>query len=183
VAFSYDPAPAAGELRQGEILAHALEYRVVAVRNPGEDRDLDIAAIEHPLVMLLTADCDLLRDFEVRPPADPGLPALLPGVLVCDLHEEGRIRPQVGNAELWRRARQNQEERYHHLDAAPVGSGGEPLPDLYLDFRKAFTVPPEHLYDGIGSGRVTRMALMPPVYMQHLMHRFYSYVSRIALPD
>ena len=85
--------------------------------------------------------------------------------------------------DIWKRIRQNQDERYHRFEAAPVG---EPpvnqLPDLYLDFRKTMALPTGTLYEGLGSGKVMRLAVVPPVFVHDLMHRFYAYLSRIGLP-
>jgi hypothetical protein len=53
---------------------------------------------------------------------------------------------------------------------------------LYLDFRKQFTVATGFLYDRIAAGVVTRRAIVPPIHSHDLMHRFYGYQSRIALP-
>jgi hypothetical protein len=30
---------------------------------------------------------------------------------------------------------------------------------------------------------VQRVAIMPPIYMHDLMHRFYGFLSRVGLPD
>ena len=44
-------------------------------------------------------------------------------------------------------------------------------------------MPTDRLYDGILAGNVERVALLPDYYIHHLIHRFYSFLSRVALPD
>jgi len=112
-------------------------------------------------------------------------PRLIPHVLLCEVYEEANIhnRPSL-NASLWNRIAQNQDERYHHLKPAPVGEPAvRDLPDLYLDFKKAFALPTEALYMGIDAGSARRVAVVPPVYIHDLMHRFYGFLSRVGIPD
>ena len=79
---------------------------------------------------------------------------------------------------------QNQDERYHHLgSSAVVGSPEKELPDFYLDFKKSLTLPTHWLYQGLESSLVARLAVMPPIYLQDLMHRFYSFLGRVGVPD
>jgi hypothetical protein len=51
-----------------------------------------------------------------------------------------------------------------------------------MDFRKHFTVPTGFLYDRIAAGEVLRRAVIPPIHSHNLLHRFYGYQSRVALP-
>lgn len=57
------------------------------------------------------------------------------------------------------------------------------LPALVADFKKflAFSVP--GLYLAIQAGHIDRVALVPPVYVHDLMHRFFGFLSRVGLPD
>lgn len=143
----------------------------------------------------MTADCDLEQDFYARfsdrRPAtvsdvvrrDYSDPPLVPYLLLCDMYEETEIRTRMppGSA-AWRRIGKNQDERYHHFEAAGYG-GRRSLPDLYLDFKKTFALPADNVYSGVDSGAVTRVAIVPPIYIHDLMHRFYGFLSRVGLPD
>jgi hypothetical protein len=75
----------------------------------------------------------------------------------------------------------NQYERFHCLDEsdAPVNP---PLPPLLLDLRTPFGIPPGALYEQLARNTATRAGIVPPIYMHHLMHRFYGYQARVALP-
>ncbi len=147
------------------------------------------------MMVVMTAVCDLEQDFRVRfslegssaPHKREGVldsdPHLLTHVLLCDAFEEGQIRQQITGTDIWKRVRQNQDERYHHLSSGPLRDmSGDNLADLYMDFKKATTIPTELLYDGLSMHKVQRLAVVLPVYVHDLMHRFYSFLSRVGVP-
>ncbi len=78
--------------------------------------------------------------------------------------------------------RKGNRPRFHSLAEATVGEG-EGLPELFIDFRKAFAIPTLSLYGAIGAGAVQRVAVVQPVYLYDLIHRYHSYHSRVGLPD
>src|SRR5207244_2645541 len=50
-----------------------------------------------------------------------GDPKSISHVWLCDAFDEDEIRTHLPKgSETWRRVRQNQDDRYHHLDAAPI---------------------------------------------------------------
>ena len=101
------------------------------------------------------------------------------------MYKESQIRSRSEvNSDLWRRIERNQDERYHHFTEAPIeNSSDDGLPDLYIDFKKALAIPTKSLYEGLRVEGVKRIALIPEVYIHHLMHRYYGFLSRVALPD
>jgi hypothetical protein len=104
-------------------------------------------------------------------------------VLLCDLFSRDEIRPRFSGApDLWKRVEQNQDERYHHFDPSRVGEEPFGLNDVYLDFKKAFTLPMDRLYEGILSGSTERVAVVREFYIHDLIHRFYGFLSRVAVP-
>ncbi len=190
--FSYEPPPDSGPLRQGEILANVWEHRASHHASaPDDDRDAVVHSFLHPRVIVMTADCDLDQDFNVRfsdgrleEPLevfkrDYGDSALLPHLLLCDLYDESEIRSKIARgSEVWRRILQNQNERYHHLNG-----GVWWLPNLYLDFKKTLAIPTESTYLALGAAGTRRLAVVPPVYIHDLMHRFFGFLSRVGLPE
>lgn len=147
-------------------------------------------------MIVMTAVCDLEQDFNTRFPDDDSKqryrsatvdkndPHLVPHVLLCEVFEEAEIRGlSQFRSDIWKRIRQNQDERYHHL---PAGAIGEPavdnLPDLYLDFKKTIALPTASLYEGLREGQVRRLAVVPVIYIHDLIHRFYGFLSRVGLP-
>jgi hypothetical protein len=182
-------------LRQGEILGPLWDHQAAAppIELP-RGQSVAIGSSPHPLRVILSPDCDLLWDFEARfavldPEHDEELPFeqhpdSVAHVLVCDLFSHAQMRPRFkGQRGTWRRVDQNQDERYHRLDAAPVADSGLVLHHLYLDFKKVTAVPTSALYEGILLGDVKRLALIPDVWVHDLIHRFYGFLSRVAIPD
>lgn len=211
MAFLYDPPPGRNrELRQGELLKGVWEHRVdyPAIEIADEQKDeIEVEPTYREYVVILTADCDLLQDFRVRDSpftlhgSHDDNSASLPYVLGCDPYPLEHIRPRfTGLREIWRRIEQNQDERYHRLEASEVRQpdyweadipGWEPnqtadklvLPDFYIDFKKTLAFPTWALYEGIRRGMIGRVAVIPQTYVQDIMHRFYGYLSRVGLPD
>jgi len=196
VPFTYDIPPNSGSLRQGEILGDVWEHRPLypPVEIPREP--LEVTSVYHPLMVVMTADCDLYGDFDARFPdqhaqeqyqsavEDENHPKHLPHTLLCDAYKEEQIRLRIGGSDLWRRIKQNQDERYHHFGPATIGNPPvDKLPDLYLDFKKVLALPTRSLYEGIRTQGVKRLATVPPIYIHNLMHRFYGFQSRVGLPD
>jgi hypothetical protein len=189
----YSLPPDDGRLLQGEIIGPVWEY--VPLRPPVEaaaETQIDVRGYEHSRMVVLTQDCDLLWDFALRAPegslanelADvTEKPKSVPSVLLCDMFEN--LRERVAGGDILARAKRNQDERYHALAEAPVGEddSGATLPELFLDFRKTFSPPTAFLYQGLQSGQVCRIAVVPPFHIHDVVHRFHSYHSRIAIED
>jgi hypothetical protein len=198
VAFAYETPPQLGALRQGEILAGIYEYRPrIPAMQQTVSTTVDVLPIRHPRMIVMTADCDLDWDFKARFPdhhvieccvdevllQQEALPAIIPHILLCEVYESANVRARVPASDLWKRIRQNQDERYHYFHTAPIGkpSTGE-LSDICLDFKKTLALPTQSLYNGISARGITRVALVPPIYIHDLMHRFYGFLSRVGLP-
>jgi hypothetical protein len=194
--YTYDPPPSGGSLRQGELLGPIWEHRSLAPPvevQAGEEAR--IRAVRHELTVVMTADCDLLWDFNARFPTEEAKDALtlvnsdhedsaiaVPHVLVCEAYAEVDARTRVRESRLFKLIQQNRDERYHHFSEAPITGTEEVLPDVYIDFKKSLAVPTAQLYEGIRVGGVLRKATVPPVYRHDLMQRFYAYLSRVAVP-
>ena len=196
--FKYDTPSNPGPLLQGEFLADIWEHPSLhpPVELP-EGYSVEIKPIHHPLMIVMTAVCDLVQDFNTRFPegmpeeqdvlvkVNEGDPSLVPHVLLCEAFKLEDIRPRFkGKSDIWRRIQQNQDERYHHFVAAPVGHPTtDQLPDLYLDFKKSLALPTERIYEGLLGGKVQRLAVVSQIYIHDLMHRYYAFLSRVDLPD
>lgn len=182
----YDPPPT-GSLRQGEILSGIYEHRPKTP--PTYSEGMSVAGVEfetnrRPLAMLLNPWCDLLHDYELRQGTARTVSTrnFLDHAILCELFEEANIQVTFDNKGLFKRAEENRDERYYRIPQAEVGSG-DALPVLYMDFKKFFTIPPAGLYEAMRSGHVKRIALMPDVYREHLVQRFFFFMSRVSLPD
>jgi hypothetical protein len=167
------------ELRQSEIITNLSQFTYAPVSG---------VALEtrHAYAIVMSQDCDLLRDYKAQA---GGGRRVLNGVLLYELQRELEIRDTPGiNARVWRQIRQNREERFHVLPPVPQDFDllGEGLPELVIDFRRCFTLPPDEIYrqctlDG-PSGAKRRCRLATP-YREHLQCRAAFYFQRVALPD
>jgi hypothetical protein len=191
VAFEYEAPPRSPALRQAEVLANLNEYRAVRLDANGS---LEYLVIGHPMVVVMSQDCDLEQDCALRFPSDGAVPSAeqiemnansLAQVILCDAYTETEIRAKLASfgSKDWKHVDQNQNERYHRFAAASVGTDSQDVLDaMYIDFRKHFTVPTGFLHGRIAAAETVRRAVLPPVYSHDLIHRFYNYQSRIAIP-
>ena len=194
--FEYLNPQTSSALRQGEIISdvYELQPQHPPTQISSDESNVTVQPIYHPRLIVITADCDLLWDYEARIKIQKEQQSInieerenasiMPHVLLCELYEQAELRARVTGSDLWKRIRQNQDERYHHLPSASVGNPRvSELPDLYLDFKKAFSLPTNHLYEALDSSLIGRVAVMPPVYLHDLMHRFYSFLGRVGVPE
>lgn len=141
----------------------------------------------------MTNACDLLWDYETRQSIpeeekqeddwERSYPRITPHVLVCEALGESEIKGlhQLNTGRL-KRIQKNQEERLHYVQGAAVESSHGSLPDLYLDFKKAFSLPTQSVYDGIDAKGIYRVAVLAGDYRYDLMHRFFGFLSRVGIP-
>lgn len=175
-------------LQQGEILAGILEPRP---DNPGAplqpDSPVDFTWVNHPRAIVMTPDCDLLSDFASRQASPEGTPSphRLQHIHCCDLYAAAEIRENNAlRSDLWRRVQRNQDERYHRLPPGKVDDGSDlEHPDLYLDFKRLFTLPTEFLYRCLEIETVQRLGVVPPIWIHDLIQRYFAFHSRIGVPD
>ncbi len=205
--FRYLGAPNDGPLLQGELIGPVVEYRPLdpPIDLPEGETTVPIrfVPVVHDLMVVMTALCDLEQDFKRRVaiatehegranpeageapiPQFPDHPHLVPHVLLCDAFERSKVRPRFQSSTLWEQVGENHDDRYHHLLASGIGIGDDtPIAEVYLDFKKSLAIPTELLYEGIRRRQIRRLRVIPDVYLHNLIHRYYSFLSRIGLPD
>ena len=150
--------------------------------------------MQHPWLVVMTNVCDLMWDFDQR----QGVPdeeraqedwehsyqRIIPHILTCSAYEESEIKGLHDlNTKRLKRVRKNQEERLHYLLATASNADLLSVPALYLDFKKAFSLPTESIYDGLAGGSIQRVAVVRGEYLYDLMHRFYSFLGRVGVPE
>jgi len=141
-----------------------------------------------PYVIVLTQDCDLMRDFEYRNHTEKSKPVnSLYSVLICPMfiaakYREGTHLENLGitadrkGGENWKNIENNQNPRIHYL----MENAALSIPELVIDFKYFYTFPTETMYqikDSSFKGRVVDL------YRESISQRFSNYLSRIALPD
>jgi hypothetical protein len=186
--LAYQAGESTGPVRQGEVLGPiVLHEALFPPRRIPKSADVLVGSTKIDLALVLSPDCDLTWDYDARfndfERRDDAAQAV-ESVLMCQLHSRAEIRGRFQEqGDLWRRVEGNHDRRYHHIPGAAIAESGAYLHSLYLDFKKVISVPSDRLYDGVLAGDIERIALLPEYYVHHLIHRFYGFLSRVALPD
>src|SRR4051795_3893948 len=79
----YEPSSPDSALRQGEILSDVVQTLVV-IETLGRDRELQVDFKQHPLVIVLSQDCDLDQDYQSRLP-NTTKDRTIPNILFCEV--------------------------------------------------------------------------------------------------
>lgn len=179
----YERSSSEGPLRQGEILSGMIQLKVnLQSLEPENEPTLD--PVSHPYAVIVTQDCELVQDFKVRKQEQIDSDKLIPSILFCeaiaaeDLHGRADIK-----SDIWKRIRQNKDERYQFLEKVPPEDDLLELgiPELGIDFKRYFSIPTGEAYFWIKSEANRRCKLVGP-YLQHFSTRFYNFQARVALP-
>jgi hypothetical protein len=174
---AYTTSDMTRELRQSEIITGLVQFTYDPIAD-------EAIATPHPYAIVLSQDCDLLRDYEDR---NGGRPTTLNGILVYELEPVAEIRSKLSGGDILRRIKRHSEERYHLLEpvSAELDLLGLGLPELVIDFRRCYTMPPGEIYRqcmlDTAEGAKRRCRLETP-YREHLQSRAAFYLQRVALP-
>ena len=174
-------------LRQSELLSNVVYGRQrlesIGTGNPVVDQ----IVIERALV--ISQDCDLDQDHRVRfPPSDKPSDKLIPSVLLSQVFTAeslfGDIKSRYGGSNAWKRVQQNNDPRFHYLQAVTPGCDrlNDGIPELVIDFKRYFAIPTDELYFRIESGETLRRCVLLSPYLEHLSCRFAHYLGRVGLP-
>ena len=172
-------------IRQGEVIQNVVELRARYLAGTVADPSahVTIERVNHALAIVATQDCDLDQDYKARQ-GSAGEDKVLAHVLLCDLFTQEDIRQRSKlTADLWKRVRQNQNERYHMLEAAQVRDSDDGFPALYADFKAIFSLPTEAMYALLGCGSLVRKGFLPSPYLEDFTHRLYHYLGRVPIRE
>ena len=192
-------APCAdGALRQGEILTEIFEHSVVLPCDEySVGMEYPVHSKKHPYVIVLTQDCDLNQDYLARFTDDAtfddpdmekkfrnsGDKYLLSHVLVCVAQSDTEIKHASDmNRGIMKRVQNNQNERFHHLGPWQIPGKKYNELDLYIDFKRIFSLPACSLYDSVYKKPERRLALVHKLNVLDISHRLSCFLSRVALP-
>lgn len=170
-------------LLQGEILTGLIEHRLVS--SSLTDAAPEFTPVTHPYALILSQDCDLEQDYRVRFPLAPNSDKLVPSILFCEASDAESVLSADGmNSKISKRIAQNNDDRYQFLQKAIPASRmlADWAPELVLDFKRYFTVPTDVVYRQVELEIAQRLCVLQNPYLEHLSHRFASYLSRVALP-
>jgi hypothetical protein len=168
-------------LAQGEIISNIiqthLDYASFAGSHP-----IMVSKI-HPFAVALSQGCDLDQDYRARQD-EVNQDKRIPAVLFCEAIDAESLRARC-NAGIWKRIRDNNDERYHFLQAVAMefDADGRGLPEIGIDFKRYFTIPTDEVYYRIRCGEAKRRCYLNSPYLEHFCRRFANYLSRVALPE
>lgn len=165
------------EPRQSEIVTNVTQYTFDPVAGEGIRK-------QHSFAVILTQDCDLKQDYDLR---HGGKPGELNGIILFEAEPWATVKVAVGGRDIWKPLGQNKNERYQLLEAVPPDCdlAGEGLPALVIDFKKVFTIDPAELERQLvtnADGARRRCRLLVP-YREHLQLRAAFYLQRVGIPE
>ncbi len=170
-------------LKQGEIVNNLFELKLQITEQKSIDdvrKDAKFDPIVHPYVIVVSQDCDLEWDYKARL-GDAPEEKLLTHILFCALFTQAEVRSRSGlTHELWKRARQNQDEREHRVEESLRKVTEEMLPEWIADFKTTFSLPNEFAYWLVSTSQAIRKGALSSPYLEDFMHRLYSFLGRVA---
>ena len=174
-------------LRQGQVIRNLCEY--VPIGLPAVDGPATVTAVQHPLVVVLSPECDLVSDYELRNANPNGgfdltqSSKFLEHIQCCKLFEEGEIRDAHGlNSRDWSFIKTNRHERYHAILTAALGYADSDA-CWYVDFKRIFSVSTEYLYALLDADGLEMDAILEPPWIHQLVQRCYAFQGRVCVPD
>lgn len=101
--------------------------------------------------------------------------------------DELRSRPQV-KSDIWRRIRDNQDERFHTLPVIPpeLDEMNEGVPELVLDFKRCFSLATTESYRQLepeAAGGPRRRGFLLPPFRDQVSTRAFGFHGRVATPE
>lgn len=149
-----------------------LSPRSFAMKRPWSER------VTHPFSIILTPECDLEWDFQLRQNPEESENKRVSHLLLCDLEDRFQIEKdlRIRNQRDFERASSYREERWHFLDGHESGP-------FYIDFKRLFSVPLDFVYAAERLDMIHRRGYLKPPWVQHLTHRFTNFLGRVGLPD
>ena len=176
-----------GRLRQGQVIRNLYEY--VPNGRPTADGPAEVTALHHPLVIVLSPECDLVSDYELRNANPNGgfeltqSSKFLEHIQCCKIFEEGEIRNTHGlRSKDWSFIKTNRHERYHAISPEALGRADSDA-RLCLDFKRIFSVSTEYLYALLEADGLEMDAILEPPWLHQLVQRCYAFQARVCVPD
>lgn len=180
-------------LRRGEVLTNVHQDKPDASELSLDTKEISFKRIIHPYTIVITQDCDLDWDYKKRFLDDEAGSKILPSkllnsVLLCEVGTAQEIRNSKDHkidSKTWNLIKSHRHERYYFLEKilAQYDLKEEELPELTVDFKKAFGIPAEYLYKQIELGIANRRTFLESPYGEHFSQRYHSFHGRIALPS
>lgn len=191
--FSRSPEGIGKALRQGEILENVVELQIdpKSISCEASDSIYDVNPIRHPFSIVVSQDCDLEQGYNFTVHSKGNLRHELPSILFCQAQDVDKFKVSDMYRTLFKEGpfrrdfRNNDVFRYHFVQAIPTEFDLRDcgLPELGIDFRRYFTMPPAEIYHRIERSLTYRRTVLRSPYRDHLSQRFHNFNSRVALPE
>jgi len=174
-----------GRVSQGDVLRN-IDYieRIQEARGI-----LEVSKIAFPYIIVLTQDCDLEQDNNLREIPKETQDKLLISVLVAPLYNAEHFfnGEHLSTSGITSRIfdkkdrfadyiKSNQSARFHFLEFPSDFS----LVDSIIDFKHYFSVPTPYIRE---MKKANYVCTVSELYREDISHRFASFLSRIGLPD
>ena len=150
---------------------------------------LEISRLEFPLVIVLTQDCELEQEHQMRVQSSQNQDKWLVSVLVAPLYNAEHVYRGEHLSELDLTMQQisqnktpgsflrnNEIPRYHYLEF----TSDVPLVPSVIDFKHYFSINAQTLR---GRKQSSFICMVSPLFREAISHRFAAYLSRIGLPE
>ena len=180
-------------LWQGEILSPLPQTKLALTSLPqtdvsseaGNAPTVTVEYDEHPLVIVLSQDCDLEQDYKARATGGRGV---LFNILLCDVHQSEELHVKLKAEENkssneWRKIKENLDQRFHFLRGIAVDEDAEGIgfQNLAIDFRRYFSIPTSELYERLKLKMTLKRCRLQTPYAEHLANRFHGFQMRVPL--
>lgn len=175
-------------VRQGDIYSNVPYYESYKELN-GE---FELAVYEFPYVLVLTQDCDLEQNKNVRVekkelssqgliPNDKHLISIIVVPLYNSEHlflgqhlNKLKIDAHKHTSDQRKIIKQNKNQRYHYIEF----KDDVVVPNSVIDFKHYFSIS----LDWLESNSLNRICGINPIYRELISQRFSNFLSRIGLP-
>ena len=177
---SYCSIDAQLELRQSEIISDLTFY---SIEQNAENHDMvDTTSAKISYAIIATPDCDLLQYYKGRSPD-------LLSILFFAVEEADNTKQRMGyGSKEWKQVKQNQIERFHYINTIPAqyDLALTGIPDIVIDFKRYFTLPPSEVTrqcQAAGPIRANRRCRLNDLWREDMQRRAMSFMQRVGLPD
>jgi hypothetical protein len=150
---------------------------------------LTVSRIDFPLVVVLTQDCELEQEYQMRAEGAQSQDKWLVSVLVAPLYnaqhvyrgehlsDMGLTMQQINQGRTPGQVlRNNETPRYHYMEFL---TDVQIVPSV-IDFKHYFSVNAQELAE---KKKTSFVCMVSRLFREDISHRFAAYLSRIGLPE
>jgi hypothetical protein len=176
--------PWQGDIYKDVSLIHSITHTV----NQKGKREYDLKEIKYDYIVILTQECDLEQDYRNRIETQEDQDSYIQMILMAPaylgeslrngihLEEYGQTMQHI-NTKDWKKLRQQENKRYHHIKA----DADMNVPELAIDFKHYYTISRDYFYNNIMNE--SYFISMTILHREALSQRFCNFLARIGIPE